>query len=253
MGGMAKASDIIKKLKAAASTQRAKDLLWFFKTGPGEYGEGDIFLGVTVPQIRAIVKESLGLGLREVEIMLASKFHEVRMAGALCLVEMARKADIKTRKKLFDLYLKNRTRINNWDLVDLSAPAVVGEYLLLAPQAKTILKKLSQEKSMWSRRIAILATFAFIRVGRFNEPLTLAKKYLSDQEDLMHKATGWMLREVGKRDKKTLVEFLNKHTATMPRTMLRYAIEKFSHAEREYYMKIPSLRARAKQSRRSIG
>ena len=196
-----------------------------------------MFLGVTVPQIRTIVKDHLDIGLGEIKVLLASKYHEVRLAGALCLVEMARTADIQTRKKIFETYLKHRHRINNWDIVDLSAPMVVGEYLLRAPRAKTVLKKLSQEKSMWSRRIAILATFAFIRVGRFNESLTLAKKYLSDKEDLMHKATGWMLREAGKRDKNALVKFLNRHAHIMPRTMLRYSIEKFSPKEREHFMR----------------
>jgi len=234
---MNSASRVIKQLQAVSSAQRAKNLSWFYKTGPGEYGEGDVFLGVTVPQIRTIVKDHLDIGLGEIKVLLASKYHEVRLAGALCLVEMARTADIQTRKKIFETYLKHRHRINNWDIVDLSAPMVVGEYLLRAPRAKTVLKKLSQEKSMWSRRIAILATFAFIRVGRFNESLTLAKKYLSDKEDLMHKATGWMLREAGKRDKNALVKFLNRHAHIMPRTMLRYSIEKFSPKEREHFMR----------------
>ena len=234
---MAKANKIIKKMKIVSSPQRAKNLSRFFKTGPGEYGEGDVFLGVTVPQIRAIVKENRDIDLGEVKILFASKYHEVRLAGALCLVEMSRTADIKTQKKIFDIYLKHRGRINNWDLVDLSAPTVVGEYLRVAPPAKAILKKLSQEKIMWSRRIAILATFAFIRAGRFNESLALAKKYLTDKEDLMHKATGWMLREVGKRDKKILEKFLKQHAAVMPRTMLRYAIEKFSPEERAHFMR----------------
>ena len=234
---MAKANKIIKKMKIVSSPQRAKNLSRFFKTGPGEYGEGDVFLGVPVPQIRAIVKENRDIDLGEVKILFASKYHEVRLAGALCLVEMSRTADIKTQKKIFDIYLKHRGRINNWDLVDLSAPTVVGEYLRVAPPAKAILKKLSQEKIMWSRRIAILATFAFIRAGRFNESLALAKKYLTDKEDLLHKATGWMLREVGKRDKKILEKFLKQHAAVMPRTMLRYAIEKFSPEERAHFMR----------------
>ena len=235
---MTKANKVIKKLKASSSRTRAKNLSRFFKTGPGEYGEGDVFLGVTVPQIRAIVKDHREIDLGEVRVLLASKFHEVRMAGALCLVLKTRKADLKMRKKIFDLYLKNRNRINNWDLVDLSAPAIVGEYLLAAPREKIVLKKLSQDKNMWSRRMAILATFALIRIGRFDESLWLAKKYLSDQEDLMHKATGWMLREVGKRDKKILERFLKEYASTMPRTMLRYAIEKFSPAERKYFMNL---------------
>jgi len=234
---MNSARHVIKQLKVASSAQRAKGLARFFKTGPGEYGEGDVFLGVTVPQIRMIVKADRDLDLCEVEKLLASKFHEARMAALLFLVEKTKNAPLATRKKIFEFYLGQRSRINNWDLVDLSAPAVAGEYLLVAPRAKTVLKKLAQEKSMWSRRIAILATFAFIRARRFSEPLALAKKYLSDKEDLMHKATGWMLREAGKRDVKTLKDFLERHAPVMPRTMLRYAIEKFSPRERVYYMR----------------
>jgi 3-methyladenine DNA glycosylase AlkD len=233
---MRKVNKILQQLKAASSRTRAKNLSRYFKTEPGEYGEGDVFLGVTVPQIRAIVKSCPNIGFSEIKILLALKFHEARLAGALCLVEMARKANLKTREKIFDLYLKNRSRINNWDLVDLSAPTAVGEYLFAVPSKRKILKNLSQEKNMWSRRIAILATFALIRAGRFNESLALAKKYLSDKEDLMHKATGWMLREVGKRDKKILKNFLKQHARVMPRTMLRYAIERLSPSERKYFM-----------------
>jgi 3-methyladenine DNA glycosylase AlkD len=230
---------ILKKLKAAASAQRAKDLSRFFKTGPGEYGEGDIFLGLTVPQIRAIVKADSDIDLREVEKLIASKFHEVRMAALFFLVAKTKKASPETRKKIFKFYIDHRRRINNWDLVDLSAPTVAGEHLLASPGERKILKTLSQETSIWSRRIAIIATFAFIRARRFNELLALAKKYLTDEEDLMHKATGWMLREVGKRDKKVLEKFLEQHAPEMPRTMLRYAIEKFSPEERKHYLSLP--------------
>lgn len=229
---------VVKELKVASSPERAKILQRFFKTGPGEYGEGDVFLGIKVPQIRSVVKKYRGIGSREVRKLLSSKFHEVRMAGVLLLVEDMRKADVNARKNIFETYLKNRNGINNWDLIDLSAPTVVGEYLLSAPKEKIVIKKLSEEKNMWSRRIAILATFAFIREGKFGDTLALAKKYLSDKEDLTHKATGWMLREVGKRDKKTLVRFLDQYASVMPRTMLRYAIEKFSPPEREYFMRL---------------
>ena len=234
---MPKAEQIIKQLQVVASASRAKGLARFFKTGPGEYGAGDVFLGLTVPQIRAIVKEDRDLDLREVETLLASKFHEARVAGLFYLVEKTKKAPPETRKKIFKFYLAHRRRVNNWDLVDLSAPTVVGEYLLAVPGERKVLKTLSREKSLWSRRIAILATFAFIRAGRFGESLALAKKYLSDREDLMHKATGWMLREVGKRDVKTLKKFLDDHASIMPRTMLRYAIEKFPSEERARYLR----------------
>ena len=228
---------IIKELRSVASPAKAKILARFFKTGPGEYGEGDVFLGLTVPQIRAVAVGCGDMPLPEIEKLLASKYHEVRLAGAFCLIEKAKGADLKTRKRIFDAYIKNRSRLNNWDLIDLSAPKVVGEYLLLAPQEIGILKRLSEEKSMWPRRIAILATHVLIRERRYAETLKLAEKYLRDKEDLMHKATGWMLREVGKRDKKVLVDFLKKHAAHMPRTMLRYALEKFPPLERERYMR----------------
>ena len=228
---------MIKQLKAAGSSERARNLSRFFKTAPGEYGAGDLFLGLTVPQIRAIVKDHANLPLGEIKILLASKYHEVRLAGAMFLVEQARGADRQTKKQLAEFYLKNLKRINNWDLVDLSAPTVVGEYLLIASAERKILRKLSKEKNMWARRVAMLATFPFIRGARFNETLVLAERYLRDREDLMHKATGWMLREVGKRDDAALKKFLANHARIMPRTMLRYAIERLTPAERRYFMK----------------
>lgn len=234
---MNKATQVIKYLKSLGSTQRSSDLTRFFKTKPGEYGYGDIFLGITMPQAHAITKDCDGLSDNEVIKLLASKYHEVRMVGALCLVARTKGADVKTRKKIASIYIANRARINNWDLVDLSAPKIMGEYLLMAPKDIKIIEQLSKEDSMWSRRIAILSTYAFIRAGQFSQTLKFAKQYLSDKEDLMHKATGWMLREVGKRDVNVLRRFLMTYRKQMPRTMLRYAIEKFSPSERKAFMK----------------
>jgi 3-methyladenine DNA glycosylase AlkD len=236
---MATATKITNKLKRLATPEKAAILARFFKTGPGEYGAGDIFLGITVPQIRNLVRQNKNLPLGEIKKLLASKYHEIRMAGVLCMAEKTKKADAKTRKALFVLYLKNAERINNWDLVDLSAPAIVGEYLLLNPAAKKILNALSGSANLWRRRIAIIATFAFIRARKFGETYFLAKKYFSDHEDLIAKASGWMLREAGKRDAKRLKKFLRTYAGKMPRTMLRYAIEKFPEQERKYFLRLP--------------
>jgi 3-methyladenine DNA glycosylase AlkD len=247
------AKEIKTRLRKKASPKKAADLRWFFKTGPGEYGEGDKFLGVVVPDIRAAIKDCRDTGLGELKTLLDSKIHEERMAGALCLVEKFKHADKKEQKKICKFYLDNLHGINNWDLVDLSAPTVVGEYLLGAPRAEKneLLKRLSDSKNMWHRRVAMLASAAFIRAHKFADTLALAKKYLKDREDLTHKATGWMLREVGKRDKAALVAFLNKFATIMPRTMLRYSIEKFSPPEREYFMRFPSFYASRRRTRQS--
>ena len=235
---MITANKIKKRLRSKASAKKAADLRWFFKTGPGEYGDGDKFLGVVVPNIRAAIKDCREISFGELPKLFNSPFHEERLAGALILVNNFTKAGVAERKKIYKFYIKNIPRINNWDLVDLSAPTIVGGYLLgtSSKEKQRVLAELSNSKNMWERRVAILATFLFIREGKFNETLRLAKKYLADEEDLMHKATGWMLREVGKRDVKILKKFLEQHADIMPRTMLRYAIEKFSPAERKYFL-----------------
>lgn len=233
---MTKAAQIIAELKRISTPERAAGAARFFKTKPGEYGYGDVFLGVTMPQTHALTKQCPDLSLAEIEKLLASKFHEARVVGVLCLVDASKRGDRKIKKMIFDFYLQHADRVNNWDLVDLSAPAVIGGYLLLAPRA-AVLQKLSRSKNMWARRIAILATLSFIRAGQFADTFWLAEKYLSDREDLMHKATGWMLREIGKRDAGALKSFLNRFRNGMPRTMLRYAIERFSPAERASLMK----------------
>lgn len=224
-----------REIRAAANPAKAKVLAGFFKTGKGQYGEGDRFLGLTVPVSRAIARRLAGLGFRDVEHLLHSKFHEERLIGLLVLVHRFRLGDDAGRKAVFDFYLRHADRADNWDLVDLSADKIVGAWLLDRP--KGILTTLAKSPSLWRRRIAIVATFAFIRAGRLDDTFRIADLLMKDRHDLIHKATGWMLREAGKRDKAALVAYLKPRHAAMPRTMLRYAIEKFPEAERKRYLK----------------
>ena len=229
---------IKKELGKLASLKQAQILQRFFKTGPGEYGEGDIFLGIKVPTQRQVVKKYYrDLPLSEIPKLLRTKVHEYRLVALLILVAKFNIKDINQaeRKKIYDLYLKNTAYINNWDLVDLSAPNIVGVYLLDKPRA--ILYKLSKSNNLWERRIAILATFAFIRDNDYKDTLRIAKLLLGDKHDLIHKAVGWMLREVGKRDQAKEEKFLRAHYKVMPRTMLRYAIERLEESKRQRYMK----------------
>jgi 3-methyladenine DNA glycosylase AlkD len=218
-----------------SSPEKAKLLSRFFKTGKGEYGEGDIFLGVMVPEQRKVAKRYSDLSLDDVKELLSSKIHEHRLVALIILVSKYRKADERGKKEIFDLYLKNTKSINNWDLVDLSANHIVGNYLL--ERKKTVLYKLAKSKNLWKRRIAVLSTFEFISNNRFEDSLKIAKILLKDEHDLIHKAVGWMLREIGKRDQKTEEGFLKKYYKQMPRTMLRYAIERFDEKKRKRYMK----------------
>ncbi|MHB0958265.1 MAG: DNA alkylation repair protein [Pirellulaceae bacterium] len=206
----------------------------FFKTGLGEYGEGDVFLGVRVPVIRRVAKEFKNLPLAEIECLLHSEIHEERLLALVILVGQFEKGDDATRKSVCDLYLANTAHINNWDLVDLSAPQIVGGYL--ENRSRKPLDRLARSSSLWQRRIGIVATHWFIRHGDFTDTLKTAEKLLNDREDLIHKAVGWMLREVGKRDVVALEEFLGEHCRIMPRTMLRYAIERFSDEKRQKYL-----------------
>ena len=221
-----------KELRMKASPKKAKILQRFFKTGHGEYGEGDVFLGVVVPDIRKLVKEYSDLKLKEAVKLLHSKIHEERLTALLIMVSQFQAE--KNEEKVYNLYLKNTKYINSWDLVDLSADKIVGVYL--ASKSKLILCELSKSKNIWERRISIISTFCFIKNNRFEETLKIAKILLSDEHDLIHKAVGWMLREVGKRDLKTEEEFLKKYYKRMPRTMLRYAIEKFPEKKRKKYL-----------------
>ncbi len=222
------------RLRSLGCPQQAAILARFFKTGPGEYGEGDRFIGVKVPVIRKIARECKALPLPEVECLLHSDIHEERLLALVILVGQFEKGDDDSRKRIYDLYLANTCVINNWDLVDLSAPQIVGGYL--QNHSRKGLDGLAKSASLWERRIAILATFYFIRHGDFADTLRIAERLLDDRADLIHKAAGWMLREVGKRDVLVLEAFLEKHCRVMPRTMLRYAIERLPEKKRRSYL-----------------
>lgn len=214
---------------------KAEHLSYFFKTGKGQYGEGDLFLGIDVPDTRKMAKDYVHLNLNEISKILTNKYHEIRLAGLLILVNKYQKANKKEQKEIFDFYLKNYKSINNWDLVDLSAYHIVGDYLL--DKDKNILEKLAKSKNLWQKRIAIISTFAFIQKGQGEWTFRIVKILMQDPNDLIHKACGWMLREVGKKvSDKELKKFLDEWGTKMPRTMLRYAIEKFEEKERLYYL-----------------
>ena len=225
---------IKEELNKLADPQKAKLLAGFFKTGKGEYGEGDLFMGIMVPNQRIIAGKFGELSLPDIEELLHSKYHEQRLTALFILVKKFKKADEKLREKIIKLYLKNYLYINNWDLVDLSAPRTLGAYL--EDKNRTILFELAKSDNLWKKRIAVLATFWFISKGDFTDSLKIAKILLNDKHDLIHKAVGWMLREIGKRDQEIEEKFLKTHYRTMPRTMLRYAIEKFSEEKRKFYL-----------------
>ena len=225
---------IEQRLKDVADPEKARLLQRFFKTGPGEYGEGDRFLGIMVPMTRKLVKEYQDASLAEVAKLLRSPIHEARLLALLLLVRNFEKGDDTVRKAVYTLYLGNTGFINNWDLVDLSAPRIVGGYL--KSRSRRPLYRLVRSKSLWERRIAVLATFFFIRENDVNDALRIAALLLRDEEDLLHKSVGWMLREVGKRDVAALEAFLKHHARRMPRTMLRYAIERFPESKRKRYL-----------------
>ncbi|MBI4897626.1 MAG: DNA alkylation repair protein [Actinobacteria bacterium] len=231
--------ELITRLDALADAGHARRLQGFFKTGPGEYGEGDVFIGLRMPQIRAVCREFRELPLEEIEFVLAGPVHEHRMAALVVLAEQSKRAfkrgDLGAARERYEFYLAHTRRINNWDLVDVTCRDVVGEYLLhtddLAP-----LRRLAQSNLLWERRIAMVSTAAFIRADRCDVAFELAEMLVGDDHDLMHKAVGWMLREAGKRDAAGLDRFLTHHAATMPRTALRYAIERLSESRRKHWM-----------------
>ncbi len=227
-------SQLKKELKNLANPKQAKILQRFFKTGPDEYGAGDIFLGIKVPVQRGVAKKYTHLGFDNIKNLLKSKIHEHRLVGILILVSKYKEVGEQEKKKIFSFYLKNHQGINNWDLVDLSASNIVGDYLL--NKNKDVLYKLAKSKNLWQKRIAIISTFTFIKNDKFNDTLKISKILLNDDHDLIHKAVGWMLRELGKRDQKIEEEFLKKHIKKMPRTMLRYAIERFEEKKRKSYL-----------------
>jgi 3-methyladenine DNA glycosylase AlkD len=229
----------ITELRALGKPRRVQALQSFYKTAPGEYGEGDVFLGLSVPQSRSIAKAFRAMELSEIEKLLASKFHEVRLCGLIILTNQFKASkEVKKRREFFNFYVKQLKlgRVNNWDLVDVSAPTI-GEYLLEVEDPFPLLIKLSKSRSLWERRSAILFTFAFIRAGHFAPTLKISKLLLKDHHDLIHKATGWMMREVGKRDLSMLRNFLSENVVDMPRTMLRYSIEKLPEIERQKWLK----------------
>lgn len=207
----------------------------YFKTGKGEYAEGDKFLGLRVPVIRKMVKKHRGMTIDDCMKLLSSEFHEERLFALLSLVDIYKRSDDAAKERIFKLYLKNTRHINNWDLIDLSAPNIIGSHLI--NRDRKILYDLAVSKNLWKRRIAVLATFSFIRENDFNDSLQIAELLLHDKEDLIHKACGWMLREIWKRDPKAAEKFLKKHLNIMPRTMLRYAIEKMPEERRLKYLK----------------
>lgn len=229
-------NEIVTALKEHANTERAHKNARFFKTGKGEYAEEDVFIGVTVPEIRKIAQHYLDTPLQALRMLLACDIHEHRLVALIILVERYKKGDDKEKKSIVTFYLDTIDRVNNWDLVDVSASHVLGEYVRVYG-GKGILYTLAKSKNMWKRRVSIVATHACIRNNEFTLTKKIATMHLRDTEDLIHKATGWMLREMGKKNKQMLLTFLEKKALYMPRTMLRYAIEKFPESERKQWLR----------------
>lgn len=231
---MSKATEIKKEIAKYADSEKAKILQGFFKTGKGEYGEGDIFIGVKVPEVREIAKKFKETEFFEIEKLLKSKIHEERLCALLILIQKFEKTNEKEKQKIVDFYLANTKQINNWDLVDLSAPKIIGKHLV--EKNRKIVYTLAKSKELWEKRIAIIATYAFIQKNDFSDTLKISELLINEEHDLMHKAVGWMLREIGKRNLNAEEKFLKKHYKKMPRTMLRYAIEKFDEPKRKAYL-----------------
>ena len=230
-----RASDICSRLQVLGDRERVKVLQRFFKTAQGEYGEGDVFVGLRVPEIRKLAKEYQALPFAEIIRLLQSFIHEARLLSLLILVRAYTQGDASLQEQIFNLYLQNTRFINNWDLVDASAEYIVGSHLRY--RSRSPLHALAVSNLLWDRRISMMATFHYIKCGEFAETLRIAELLLRDPEDLIHKAVGWMLREIGKRDRFTEEEFLKVHYKIMPRTMLRYAIEKFPEKLRQQYLR----------------
>lgn len=226
---------IIDELQLLSTDEKRNILPRFFKTGKGEYGEGDKFLGVSVPDVRKVAKNHKNATINELTEMMQSEWHEVRLCSLLIMVEQFKKMDDEGRKRIVDFYLSVTNRINNWDLVDLSCPAIIGEYLL--NRSHDLLYRLAESSLLWENRIAIVSTIIFIRHGQLDDTFNLSTKMMNHPHDLMHKAIGWMLREAGKRDESRLYNYVKTYRLEMPRTMLRYAIEKFDKNVRAELMK----------------
>lgn len=232
MSGGEGADVVMSELARYASPERAKASGWFFKTGKGQYGEGDQFIGVTVPDQRKVARTHKHIPLQAIHILLSSPIHEHRLTGLLILCEQYQ--HLKDQEAVYHFYMRHKRMVNSWDLVDVSAPRIVGTHLLT--RSRVILYTLARSQILWDRRIAIISTFAFIAHNDYKDTLAIAEVLLGDKEDLIHKAVGWMLREVGKRDVAIEKSFLDKYACIMPRTMLRYSIEHFSDEERKYYL-----------------
>jgi len=229
-------SDVKKEIKKLANPVQAKLLLKFFKTAVGEYGEGDIFLGIKVPEERKVAKRFWKeINLEETQELLKSKIHEERFISLLILIEKYREGNEREREKIFSTYINSTKWINNWDLVDVTCPKIVGDYLL--DKKRDVLYEFARSENLWKKRISIISTFAFIKKGEFEDTINIAKILLKDKHDLIHKAVGWALREVGKKKEKLLIDFLEKHYKEMPRTMVRYSIEKLDEKRRKDYLK----------------
>ena len=229
------AKEVINALKTLATEDRRKTNEWFFKTNKGQYGYGDIFLGVRVPDIRDVAKRfSQIITLKELTELIKNPIHEVRLCALIILVNKYNKEE---PDRIYHYYLKHLNSVNNWDLVDTSAPHIVGDYLYNNPEKSMILLEFSHSENLWVRRISIVSTFAFIKNNEFNKTLEIAKLLLNDDQDLIHKAVGWMLREIYKRDKRIIKRFLKQNYALIPRTTLRYAIERMDKEERFLYLK----------------
>jgi len=224
-------------MRRLADPARAAGSQRYFRTAPGEYGAGDRFMGLDAAQIRRLAREFARLSLPEVEALLESPWHEARLLAVVLLANAYARADARAQAGIYRLYLRRTDRINNWDLVDASAPEVVGGHLL--ERSRAPLRKLARSQSVWERRIAVVATHHFIRRGDFDDTLRLARLLMDDEHDLIHKAVGWMLREVGKRDEHTLLGFLDRHASELPRTALRYSIERLTPGQRKRYMSAP--------------
>ncbi len=227
---------LLKELKQISSLEKAKIYARFFKSGKGEYGEGDVFLGLTVPEQRKLAQKYVDLKFEDINKLLHSKYHEHRLTGLFILVYKYQKANDNKKQKIIDFYLKHKHRGNNWDLIDCVADKLLGKHII--DKDKSILYELAKSESLWDRRIAIITTFEFIRNKRFDDTIKIAEILLNDKHDLIQKAVGWMLREMGKRDEKELIKFLDKHYKKMPRTMLRYAVERLGENRRDHYTKI---------------
>ena len=228
--------DLENELRMHSDPIRAELSQRFFKTGKGQYGEGDIFLGITTPMKRKIAKKFQDLSLTDTKKVLRSKFHGFRIVALCILMHKFKKGSSEDKKRIYNIYLDNTKYINSWDLVDISAPNIVGTYLL--DKDRKVLYKLAKSKNLWKKRIAILSTYPFIRNNDFKDTLSISEILLNDDHDLIHKAVGWMLREVGNRDREVEEKFLDKYALKMQRTILRYAIEKFPEVKRLYYLKL---------------